>query len=137
MKLYDCKAESAKWLTEFYEEAGYNNKVLEDDIVYYAEENSVKLGVVRIAREHNVLVLRGMQVLARFQGQGIGTKLLEHLELTFGLEAVFCIPHDHLTEFYGKIGFHTVEPTEAPAFLAERLNSYIARNSKVLIMKRD
>jgi hypothetical protein len=43
-----------------------------------------------------------------------------------GEQRCFCIPYAHLTDFYGRIGFEVAEPQPAPAFLAERLESYRA-----------
>lgn len=137
MKLHTCKAGSAGWLSEFYEIARYAGEVVEGDDVYFAECDGLKLGVVRIAKEHNISVLRGMQVLAPYQGKGIGQKLLEYIEPALGPEPVYCIPWDHLAKFYNSIGFRVIETAEAPEFLAKRLEGYLHRGRKVLLMKRD
>jgi len=137
MKLQSCKASSADWLREFYQKAGYNRSVTDDDDIFYAEENGEKLGVVRISNEYGFTVLRGMQVLELFRGQGIGKKLLKYLQNSIGLEPVYCIPNDHLVNFYGEIGFAVIDSNDAPEFLTERLNGYIEKGLKVLIMMRD
>ncbi len=137
MQVQLCKAGSAEWLKEFYQEAGYSRSVSGDDDLYYAEENAQKIGVLRISKEYDCSVLRGMQVLEEFQGQGIGTRMLSFLEKYLGDEPVYCIPRDHLVRFYGKIGFSVIDPDDAPEFLAERLNGYIENGLDVLIMKRE
>ena len=137
MQLHTCKAGTANWLQKFYEITGYKGTFIEGDDLYYAEDDGLKLGVVRISKEHDISVLRGMYILSPYQGKGIGTKLLEYIEPMLCCEPVYCIPKDHLINFYGKVGFRVIEPTDAPGFLVERLNSYIEKNLKVLIMKRD
>ncbi|MCG8416224.1 MAG: GNAT family N-acetyltransferase [Pseudomonadales bacterium] len=137
MQLQSCKADTASWLKEFYQKSGYDRPVSGNDDLYYAEENDRKIGVLRISYEHGHSVLRGMQVLEEFRGQGIGTKLLSFVEQFLGADPVYCIPRDHLIEFYGKIGFSVIDPEDAPEFLAERLNSYIENGLNVLIMRRE
>ncbi len=137
MILQSCKVGSADWLADFYSNVGYEGAFADSDDLYYAEENRLKIGVARIARENNVLVLRGMQVLKPYQNKGIGTQLLKFMEESFGKEPIYCIANDHLAAFYGKIGFEKIELGEAPRFLIERFNGYIARNFSVLVMKRD
>lgn len=137
MILKSCKAGAAIWLDEFYQQAGYLRAVSKEDDVYYAEKNGQKLGVVRVSNEHGYPVLRGMQILESYRGRGIGSELLEFLQESIGPEPMFCIPNDHLVNFYGKIGFSEIEPGDAPEFLAERLNGYLLNGLKVLIMMRE
>lgn len=137
MQIRYCKAESAKWLKDFYQQAGYHRSVSGEDDLYYAEENAEKIGVLRISKEHECSVLRGMQVLEKFRGMGIGSKMLSFLERELGDEPVYCIPRDHLVDFYGKIGFSVIDSGDAPKFLAERLRGYIENGLNVTIMKRE
>ncbi len=136
VELQSCKASSADWLDAFYQETGYSYPVPNQDDIFYAEVEGQKIGVVRISNEYGCSVLRGMQVLEPFRGQGVGTKLLTFLASTLRPDPVYCIPNDHLVNFYGKIGFSVIDSDEAPEFLVERLNDYIESNFKVLIMVR-
>lgn len=137
IELESCKAAKVDWLNEFYRKVGYGRSIADGDDIYFAKENGQAIGVVRISHEHDCQVLRGMQVLESFQGQGIGTRLLFFLESGLGAGPVYCIPHDHLVKFYEKIGFAEICPDKAPEFLAERLNSYLESGHHVLIMKRE
>jgi len=137
IELQTCKVDTAQWLNEFYQKSGYSRSVSGEDDLYYAEENGQKIGVLRISKEHGHSVLRGMQVLDKYRGQGIGSKLLSFLENFLGADPVYCIPRGHLVEFYGRIGFSVISPDDAPEFLAKRLDGYIENGLDVLIMKRE
>lgn len=50
----------------------------------------------------------------------------------------YCIPYDHLENFYGLIGFKIINEEDVPAFLQERIQEYRKRNTdKFMIMCRD
>ena len=118
----------------FYEKCNYDGGVKQKDCLFLAKINNRLVGVVRLSPEMNVLVLRGMQVLPEFQGQGIGTKLLKSCNDYLVRQSCYCIPWQHLRSFYGQIGFKEISPTELPTFLARRLEKYIAKNMNVIPM---
>ncbi len=64
-------------IRRFYERWQYRGEVRSDDIVLIAEQDSAIIGVVRLAPEHGMIVLRGMRVEPGFQRKGIGTRLLQ------------------------------------------------------------
>ena len=118
----------------FYAKCDYDGGVRQEDYVFLAKINEELVGVVRLCPEMNVLVLRGMQVLPKFQGKGIGTQLLESCHDYLAQRSCYCIPWRHLHSFYEQIGFQLISPTKLPDFLARRLEKYIAKNMNVIPM---
>jgi GNAT superfamily N-acetyltransferase len=121
----------------FYRAADYAGDVGTDDRVLLAHERDRLVGVVRLVLENGIIVLRGMRVLPEFQRSGIGTLLLEGVSRALGPEECYCIPYEHLLDFYGRIGFQNLDPVAAPQFLAERLKEYrMRRPERFCIMQR-
>lgn len=105
-----------------------------DDLVIALEEGRVA-GAFRLAREHGVLVLRGMRVRHDVRRRGIGRRLLE--ALTDLVEPCYCVPHAYLEEFYRGAGFARLPDAEAPGFLRERLARYREQGLDVVVMRRE
>ncbi|ODN43794.1 hypothetical protein BGC07_13920 [Piscirickettsia litoralis] len=70
-----------------------------------------------------------------YQGQNIGTRLLEYIEPVLKRQLSYCLPYDYLIGFYGKIGFKKVDELELPVILLERLQKYLNQNKPVVAMK--
>jgi N-acetylglutamate synthase-like GNAT family acetyltransferase len=140
MKFYKSKASTLDWLEKFYAACGYGGSFNDSDDVYFAEQDSTVLGVVRIAKEQGVFVLRGMQVLPEFRGHHLGRKLLSYL--TSQISALdspcFCLPHDHLVSFYSEAGFTPVMPSHisVPDFLHQRQLKYMEKNLNISVLVR-
>jgi N-acetylglutamate synthase-like GNAT family acetyltransferase len=109
---------------EFYRAVGYGREISAADRVILAEEDGKIVGLLRLAFEEGVTVLRGVRVVEALQRRGVGTQLLERTASELGDAACWCIPYRHLTSFYGQIGFREIDPSSAPAFLADRLATY-------------
>jgi GNAT superfamily N-acetyltransferase len=75
-------------------------------------------------------------VLAPFQRQGIGKKLLQSCTEHLVDRACYCIPWQHLKLFYQQTRFQEVLPSQAPVLLRERFNNYISREMSVILMCR-
>lgn len=82
------------------------------------------VGLLRLVPEHGTTVLRGMRVDAHHQRRGIDSALLQVAAAQLGTQACYCLPYDHLVEFYGQIGFQRIEREHAPEFLARRIAEY-------------
>ncbi len=121
---------------DFYSSVGYTPKIQQSDIVLCAFEESKIIGVVRIAHEHEVLVLRGMMIAEEHQRQGLGTKMIKKLEHSIGKNDCFCIPHDWLEGFYGQIGFIKTEDCLGPKHLQTRLIEVRKEHPHLILMKR-
>lgn len=83
------------------------------------------MGIVRLVRENEVSVLRGMQVHPAYQKKGIGSQLLHALEKEIN-DTCYCLAHEWLENFYGKAGFQRIDDTELPEFLHQHLLKYRA-----------
>lgn len=120
----------------FYETVQYGGGVFPDDVTLAARLDGRLVGAVRICSEGGVFVLRGMQVAPAFQGQGIGRVLLDFCVPYLNRGLSYCVPYEHLTGFYGQVGFVVTPPELLPIFLAERVAQYVATNRRTLAMKR-
>ncbi len=120
----------------FYASVGYGCPLAHNDRVAVAEDKGQLLAAVRLCREEGALVLRGMSVARDRQGQGLGTRLLEFAGRHLGAEPCWCLPHDHLVDFYSRAGFQVCDPLKAPPFLADRLEAYTRKGLAVVIMRR-
>ena len=128
-------AERARIL-EFLRAEGYTTHIQDTDDMFAAWADGQVAGAVRLAIEHDTLVLRGMRVRADLQRRGVGAQLLQRLDREIGGRQCYCIPYAWLTGFYGTIGFASISPDDAPMFLVERLRSYRARGIDALVMVR-
>jgi GNAT superfamily N-acetyltransferase len=120
----------------FYDETQYAGGLLPSDRVVVALSGKQIVGAYRLAREHDVLVLRGMRVRSQHRRQGIGVRLLDALS---GLtEPCYCLPLVHLADsLYGRAGFAALTQAETPAFPRERAAEYARRGFDVIVMRRE
>src|SRR5205085_9457187 len=93
-------AEDISRVVNFYAERRYSGGIRPEDAVLLAERDGELVGIVRLAGEEGVIVLRGMQVHPRFQRQGIGKTLLATVAQELDGRGCFCIPYAHLVGFY-------------------------------------
>ncbi len=119
-----------------YTSLGYHREVNLLDTVWLAENAGEVAGIVRVAAERGVLVLRGMRIAEPFRRQRIGTRLVKAILEWLGDRSCYCIPYSHLTGFYGRAGFIEIEPDAAALFLAERLAEYRRSGLEVSLMQR-
>lgn len=119
----------------FYTHVGYTNanNIKETDLIFVArnEQNNF-VGVVRLVRENEISVLRGMQVHPAYQKKGIGSQLLHALEKEIN-DTCYCLAHEWLENFYGKAGFKRIDDTELPGFLQQRLHKYRTTDYPMLL----
>jgi len=140
VQLLTSKAYELNGLADFYNCCGYGGTFEATDDVYYALENDRLIAVVRIAKEQGIYVLRGMQVHPSLRGQQLGGKLLRYMLTNISKECFpcYCLPHDHLTRFYGSAGFDVVEDNDnensVPQFLLERQAHYTNKGLKIALM---
>ena len=120
----------------FYESVGYGCALDAGDRLVVAELEGRVVAAVRLCVEEGVLVLRGMYVAAGRRGQGLGKRLLALVDEEIGPAECWCLPYEHLTGFYGHIGFAVQDPGSAPPFLADRLKTYTRQGRSVVIMCR-
>src|SRR5437870_1821923 len=93
-------AEDISRALNFYAERRYRGGFRPEDAVLLAERGGELVGIVRLAAEVGVVVLRGIQVHLRFQRQGVGKRLLATVAQELDGRACFCIPYAHLVGLY-------------------------------------
>ena len=136
MKFRDLEQEERPKVNAFYQLTTYKRPVAGSDRVFVAENADMIYGAVRIESTDGVQVLRGMYMHPDYVRQGIGMRLLDAIEPPLSRTESYCIPRDHLFDFYGRAGFQVIEQHEAPSFLSKRLSSYIDEGLPVAIMHR-
>jgi predicted N-acetyltransferase YhbS len=136
MKIELAETADLACVQSFYLRAGYSGGASPGDTVLMARTDQSIVAAVRLCAEDNTLVLRGMYVAVEMQGLGIGTRLLEATSAAVGSRECWCIPYNHLMDFYSRIGFRVCESEAIPLFLAERWKRYTASGRDVVVMKR-
>lgn len=121
---------------QFYRATGYDGGAAIGDRVFISADTGGLIGVVRLVREFQTTVLRGMRVAEGARRRGVGTRLLGAVRAALHEEECFCLPYRYLAGFYGQIGFGCVEPADAPAFLAARLANHHARRAGDFVLMR-
>lgn len=124
-------------IARLYEKCGYRHGIKVHDLAIVACKENDLIGTVRLSLEHDTLVLRGMQVLPKFQRQGVGKQLLRKCVRKIEDSTSYCVPYSYLEEFYGREGFTRIDPEKAPEFIAERYRSYVADGYDVILMCRE
>ena len=134
MRIRFARPDELDRVERFYRDTQYNGGVLSSDRIVLAEFRSKIAGAYRLAREHGVLVLRGMRVSPELQGRGFGRLLLSVLSAI--REPCYCVPHARLRSFYGRVGFSLVPHGQGPAFLQDRVHKYAGQELDVVLMFR-
>jgi|TARA_B110000046_G_scaffold175074_1_gene199449 GNAT superfamily N-acetyltransferase len=136
MKFRELDVSERPKVNAFYQLTTYKRPVSGSDRVFVAEDATMIYGSVRIESLEGVQVLRGMYMHPDHVRKGIGKQLLQAIEPELCTTDSFCIPRDHLFDFYGRAGFKVVDPNSAPSFLSDRFASYIDEGLPVAIMYR-
>ncbi|WP_193196685.1 GNAT family N-acetyltransferase [Nostoc sp. MG11] len=138
VKISQAKLHNTEAIKVFYSKCGYGGDLstLEEDLILIAQLEEKIVGAVRLCPDTGFFVLRGMQVLAPFQRQGVGTQLLKACTDQLVDQVCYCIPWQHLRSFYQEAGFQVVAPIEVPDLLRERFENYISRGMNVVLMCR-
>lgn len=135
LKISQAKLHDAENIKAFYNQCGYGGDLSEEALIFIAQLEERIVGAVRLCPNTGFSVLRGMQVLAPFQHQGVGTQLLQACTEQAD-QVVYCIPWQHLKSFYQQVGFQEVSLVKVPDLLRERFNNYISREMNVILMRR-
>ena len=136
MKIEKARASKVSDLAAFYRITGYKGSVSPEDQVICATEQGKTIGVGRLSGEKDVFVLRGMRVLKKHRGRGVGKAILDALVREGNNRDCYCIPYGSLRQFYSSRGFDEIKPSEAPGFLHDRFRQYQSRGLDVIIMRR-
>lgn len=116
-----------------YEACNYHGGVQHNDKIVIATNGQV-IGAVRICIEHDIKVLRGMQIKPAWQKKGTGSSMLKFLADHVDMDGCYCLPFKHLKLFYGAIGFEDIPIHGAPEFLSERLEKYLSSGHNEMVI---
>ncbi|AHZ84798.1 hypothetical protein Bb109J_c2104 [Bdellovibrio bacteriovorus] len=134
-------SEAASIVDAFYEQEGKTHRARDTDLFFAAFIENTIVGICRFCIEENTPLLRSMIVHAPLRSQKIGAKILERFAQYLdenNHHPTYCIPYDHLENFYGLIGFKILKEEEATAFLQDRIQTYRKNtNDKFMFMRRD
>lgn len=120
----------------FYGKVKYPGSLNSAATVLVALEDQQVIGTAQLCPEAGYVALRGMQVDPTFQGQGIGSKLLEHVVIELANQLCYCIPWSHLGAFYHRIGFEEITAQEGPVDVRERYTRCRNQGLNVILMRR-
>jgi N-acetylglutamate synthase-like GNAT family acetyltransferase len=120
----------------FYASVGYFGLIVPSSVVIAARHGDAIVGAARIAKENDILVLRGMMIAPSHQRRGLGTRMLRELDKHIGHSECFCLPHGSLQSFYGQIGFARIADDLSPSHLWERLKAGHIKYPQLVIMRR-
>lgn len=123
-------------VASFYEKVGYSGGVCFNDRILVSRKEQTIVAAVRLCEEENTLVLRGMYVAEKLRGKGLGHLLLERASSEIGRAECWCVPYDHLTNFYSRADFILCDEAATPDFLLARLKKYTSNGQSVVVMMR-
>jgi N-acetylglutamate synthase-like GNAT family acetyltransferase len=124
-------------INQFYVACGYQGSATQDDQVVAALRGKSLVGCMRISRQQDTQVIRGMQVRGKYQYQGIGRAMMNKALELLNDDACYCVPFVHLVNFFTSYGFREIDPQSAPDFLMQRLNVYRGMGQKMVLMRRE
>lgn len=120
----------------FYSQTTYRNagSVSNEDEIVAAFDKDKIIGVFRVCEESGVNVLRGFNIIPKWQKRGIGKQMLQCFERELRDRSCYLICKRGLNRFYEYGGF-IIATKEIPDFLKERKNKY--GNSELNILFRN
>lgn len=137
MEIFEASLNYIDQINQFYIEQDYHSDWSSTERAFVCVNDSKIIATVKVECINNVTILRGMYVSENYQKQGIGTKLLAFIEPVLNEKIAYCMPLEHASGFYEKIGFYEVCESLYPDFLKVRCKSYIDSGYKIKTMRRD
>jgi len=100
--------EEIDWINQQYADVGFKLSVYENEFIAISEIANQKVGLGRLQKIDNQNgELGGMYVLPDFQNKGIASSIVKFLlENAKNYSHIFCLPFEHLENFYNKFGFY-------------------------------
>ena len=129
-------AEESSSAEELYSQWGYDWEFNKKEKVLCSFFKGKAIGVVRICKEEQYHVLRGMFIREQYRRKGVGELMLLQAEPILNQSISYCIPNLYLIPFYSLISFNRIMPENAPDFLQKRLEVYLLKYPDLIIMKR-
>lgn len=99
------------WANARYEEVDFLPS-LASDLVAVAEVNGTLAGLGRVTEiAPGMGELGGMYVFQEHRGTGISRSMIQFLFRESGLETLYCLPFEHLSDLYRSVGFEACQPS--------------------------
>ena len=126
LKFHQATIQDQKWVNDQYQQVNFRPSDLLKDYVGIASWENEPAGLGRLQPiDENSWELGGMYIFEAFRKRGIAGRLVQHLLQQAPAGAtVYCLPFEHLADFYKRYGFEEW-PAEkwnnAPAIIQEKL----------------
>lgn len=107
LKIRAAERHEIAWINGCYDQVEFMHSHFDSEIIAIAEFNGEKAGLGRLVEvDEKNLELGGMYVFEAFRGKGIAKEIVSFL-LTYvkPSQTVYCIPFEHLLDFYKQCGF--------------------------------
>ena len=137
MEIFEVDESFRDGLNLFYREQGYHSGWSNAERAFIATNNDEIVGSVKVETCNEVSILRGMYITKEYQGKGLGTAFINHIEPILNETVSYCIPFSHLGKFYGQIGFQSINPDSFPMSLVQRYRGYEKHGYKIIAMRRE
>lgn len=102
-----AEKQEISWINDCYDQVQFMHSHFDSEIIAIAEFNGEKAGLGRLVEvDEKNFELGGMYVFESFRGKGIAKEIVNFL-LTYvkPSQNVYCIPFEHLFQFYKQCGF--------------------------------
>jgi GNAT superfamily N-acetyltransferase len=128
-----CNVESVR---SFYTYTAYKkgDMVKDENEIVAAYDGDKMVGVFRLCKENNIIVLRGFFILAEYQKKGIGTKMLGLFENELCDVECYLNCRNGLNQFYQKANFE-ICGNNARDFLKKRVAGYNNPELNILVRR--
>ncbi|MFI0435963.1 MAG: GNAT family N-acetyltransferase [Parachlamydiaceae bacterium] len=107
LKIRVAERTEIAWINDCYDKVEFIHSHFDSEIIAIAEFDGEKEGLGRLVKvDEKNLELGGMYVFEAFRGKGIAKEIVSFL-LTYvkPSQTVYCIPFEHLLDFYKQCGF--------------------------------
>ncbi len=129
--LRPATADQMEWINAKYEAINFAPSNYANEWIVIAEVQGKKAGLGRLVKiDATNIELGGIYVSPEFRGQGIAEKIVATLlqKNPFSQSTIWCLPFNHLQNFYLKFGFAKNTHQEVPTKVLEKLNWCNAEN---------
>ena len=137
MEILEADESFRAGLNLFYREQGYHSGWSNAERAFIATNNDEIVGSVKVETYNGVFVLRGMYIAEEYQSKGLGTAFIKHIEPILNEAVSYCLPFSHLAEFYGQIGFQSINPDNLPMSLTKRYRGYEVQGYQIIALHRE
>lgn len=122
-------------IKQFYKKHGMRAQAPKGEAIYIATQDSHIVAALRLSPAANGFLLRSMCVATELRQQGVGSYLLQQIQVELGKIDCYCFPYSHLKAFYTRAGFQLISPDTAPEAIRDKFNRYLANGKTICLMK--